>query len=56
MGPLHGDPRYQRLVAQGKKDLTLALGLLQAALDRGELPPSFDGTLAELRGLQNRTP
>jgi len=54
--PLHGDPRYERLRAQGKRDLNLALGMLQKALDRGELPPSFYETLAELRGLQNRTP
>ena len=53
--PLHGDPRYERLRAQGKRDLALSLKTLQAAWDRGELPAAFRSALAELRALQERT-
>ena len=53
---LHGDPRYERLRAQGKQDLALSLKALQAAWDRGELPASFRSALAELRALRDRTP
>lgn len=52
--PLHGDPRYERLRAQGKRDLALSLKSLQAAWDRGELPAAFRPALGELRALQDR--
>ncbi len=54
--PLHGDPRYEQLRIQGKRDLALSLKALQAAWDRGELPPSFHSALADLRTLRDRAP
>ncbi len=55
LAPLHGDPRYERLRAQGKRDLASSLKALQAAWDRGELPAAFQSALAEMRALQERT-
>ncbi len=52
--PLHGDPRYERLRAQGKRDMDLSLDALQAAFDRGELPAAFRPALAELRAVRDR--
>lgn len=56
LAPLRGDPRFQRLRAQGKRDLANSMKALQAAWDRGELPAAFQSAQAELRALQERTP
>lgn len=56
LSPLRGSPRFERLREQGKASLALALRMLEGARDRGDLPPAFNETLAELRDLQNRTP
>ncbi len=53
--PAHGDPRFQRLVEQGKKDVALALKIFQEAKDRGDLPAFLETPMAQLRELLNRT-
>ncbi len=54
--PLRGDPRYERLVQQGRKDGALAVKAIGEALARGELPASFQAPLADLRALLDRGP
>ncbi|MBK9795770.1 MAG: serine/threonine protein kinase [Holophagaceae bacterium] len=54
--PAHGDPRFQRLIAQGKKDVTLALRIFQEARERGDLPAFLEAPMTQLQELLNRTP
>jgi tetratricopeptide (TPR) repeat protein len=54
--PLRGDPRYDKLVEQGRQNVALAVRMLQDAKARGELPAHLDRALAELRELLRATP
>jgi serine/threonine protein kinase/tetratricopeptide (TPR) repeat protein len=49
--PLRGDPRFEKLVEQGKKDAALAVKVLQAAKARSELAAFLDGPLVQLQEL-----
>lgn len=47
--PLRGDPRFRRLVEQGKRDAALTISRFQEARGRGGLPPYFDAVIRDLQ-------
>lgn len=53
--PLRKDQRFLRLLEKGKKDVALALRMLHEAKSSGDLPAHFDGPMAQLQELLNRT-